>query len=187
MIIGLTGSYCSGKDTVAEYISQRHGYIHFSLSDLIRELMQKNAIELTRENLIVFGTNLRKENGNGILAKKVLDKIDLHGKYCVTSIRHPEEVYELRRSKDFVLVNVDAPREVRFERMQRRQRFGDPQTLEKFIDLEKKESQSECPGQQLIKTARLADITFINDSNDICTLKVTIDELLKNINDEPNL
>ncbi|MDR1522949.1 MAG: dephospho-CoA kinase [Endomicrobium sp.] len=184
MIIGLTGSYCSGKDTVAEYISQKHGYIHFSLSDVIRETMQENAIELTRQNLIVFGTNLRKENGNGILAKKVLDKIDLYGKYCVTSIRHPEEVNELRERKDFVLVNVDAPQKVRFERMQKRKRCGDPQTLEKFIELEKQESQSDGSGQQLIKTAKLADITIINDSDDMHTLESRVDELLKNINDK---
>ena len=187
MIIGLTGSYCSGKDTVAEYISQKHGYIHFSLSDIIRELMQKDAIEPTRENLIVFGTNLRGKNGNAMLARKVLDKIDLHGKYCVTSIRHPDEVNELKKRKDFVLVNVDAPEDVRFKRMQKRQRPGDPQTLEEFIEFEKKESQSEGSGQQIVKTARMADVTFINDSNDIYTLKVTIDGLLKNIEDERNL
>ncbi|MDR2617096.1 MAG: dephospho-CoA kinase [Endomicrobium sp.] len=187
MIIGLTGSYCSGKDTVAEYISQKHGYIHFSLSDIIRELMQKDAIEPTRENLIVFGTNLREKNGNGILARKVLDKIDLHGKYCVTSIRHPDEVNELKKRKDFVLVNVDAPEDVRFKRMQKRQRPGDLQTLEKFIEFENKESQSEGSGQQIVKTARMADVTLINGSNDIYMLKVTIDELLKNIEDERNL
>ncbi|MDR2427358.1 MAG: AAA family ATPase [Endomicrobium sp.] len=71
MIIGLTGSYCSGKDTVADYISQKHGYKHFSLSDVIREIMKEAGLEPTRENLITFGTNLREENGNGVLAKKV--------------------------------------------------------------------------------------------------------------------
>ncbi|MDR1418708.1 MAG: AAA family ATPase [Endomicrobium sp.] len=187
MIIGLTGSYCSGKDTVAEYISQKYGFIHFSLSDVIREIMQENGIETTRENLIVFGTNLRKEYGNGILAKKVLDKINSCDKYCITSIRHSEEVNELRKRKDFILIYVDAPEDIRFKRMQKRQRAGDPQTLEKLIEFEKKESQGEGSGQQLVKTAKMADITFINDSNDMYTLRVTIDELLKNIDNERNL
>ena len=44
MIIGLTGSYCSGKDTVANYIVQNYGFIHFSLSDEIRVLMKEQNI-----------------------------------------------------------------------------------------------------------------------------------------------
>ncbi|MCA6070396.1 MAG: AAA family ATPase [Endomicrobium sp.] len=181
MIIGLTGSYCSGKDTIAEYISKKYGYKHFSLSDVIRDVMKEEGIEPVRENLIVFGTKLRGKNGNGVLAKKVLEKINLDGKYCITSIRHSDEVKALQERKDFVLVNIDAPQDVRFERMQNRKRPGDPQTLEKFIELEKIESQTEGSGQQLRKTANMADITFINDSNDITTLEVAIDDLLKSI------
>ncbi len=181
MIIGLTGSYCSGKDTVAEYIVKTHGYMHFSLSDIIREIMTEEGIAATRENLIVFGTKLRAENGNGILAKKALQKTEEGKNYCITSIRHPDEVLELKKHKDFVLINVDAPVSVRFDRMQTRKRSGDPQTLDKFIELEKKESQSEGSGQQLTKTASMADITFINDSTNLAVLENNIDELLKKI------
>ena len=181
MIIGLTGSNCSGKDTVAEYIVKNHGYGHFSLSDVIREIMAEEGIEPIRENLIVFGTKLRAENGNGVLAKKVLQKIESGKNYCITSIRHSDEVLELKKRKDFVLINVDAPIEIRFDRMQKRKRPGDPQALDKFIELEKKESQSEGSGQQLTKTAAMSDITFINDSNSISSLKRSIDELLKKL------
>ena len=181
MVIGLTGSYCSGKDTVAEYIVQSHGFTHYSLSDVIREAMVKEGVETTRENLILFGTNLRSKNGNGILAKMVLEKMSASGSYCITSIRHPDEVRELKNRKDFVLVNTDAPQSVRFARMQKRKRPGDPETLEKFIELEKKESQSEGSGQQLLKTAALADITFINDFNDLESLKSKVDAMLKSL------
>jgi dephospho-CoA kinase len=184
MIIGLTGSYCCGKDTVADYISKKHGYVHFSLSNIIREIMKEAGIEPIRENLIVFGTKLREENGNGILAKKVLEKIEDRGKYCITSIRHSKEVSELKKRRDFVLVNVDAPQDVRFARMQKRKRSGDPQTLEKFIELEKKESQISGSGQQLKKAANMADITFINNSNDMETLEVAVDKLLEDLENE---
>ncbi|GHT49437.1 dephospho-CoA kinase [Endomicrobiia bacterium] len=181
MIIGLTGSNCSGKDTIAEYISKKYDYKHFSLSDIIREIMKEKGIDPTRENLIIFGTKLREKNGNGVLAKKVLEKTDLNGKYCITSIRHPDEVNELRKRKDFVLVNIDASQNVRFERMRKRKRQGDPSTLERFIYLEMQEYQTEGSGQQLRRTANMADITFTNDSNDITTLEVTIEGLLKDI------
>jgi dephospho-CoA kinase len=181
MIIGLTGSYCCGKDTVAEYIVKKHAFIHFSLSDVIREVMRKEGVDIIRENLIVFGTRLRRENGNGVLAKLVIEKMADDKNYCITSIRHPDEVFQLRTKKDFVLINVDAPQKIRFERMLSRKRLGDPDTLEKFIELEKKESQSSGAGQQLVKTAELADIIFINDVNDINLLSQKIDNLLAQI------
>jgi Dephospho-CoA kinase len=187
MIIGLTGSYCSGKDTVADYIVNRHGFGHYSLSDIIRECMKEEKIEPTRENLIVFGTNLRLENGNGVLAKKALEKMSDGKNYCVTSIRHPDEINELRKRKDFTLINVDAPQSVRFERMQKRKRAGDPETLEKFIELELKESQSEGSGQQLAKCAQMADIVFINDENDMETLNKKIEVLLSEISAKQNV
>ena len=40
MIIGITGSYASGKDTVAS-ILQEKGFIHYSLSDILREELKK--------------------------------------------------------------------------------------------------------------------------------------------------
>ena len=181
MIIGLTGSYCSGKDTVAEYIVKAYGYGHYSLSDVIRDVMKNEGVEPTRENLIAFGTNLRAKNGNGVLAKKVLSLMEEGQNYCITSIRHSDEVTELKKRKDFVLINVDAPQNARFERMKKRQRTGDPETLEKFLELEKKESQTSGSGQQLVKTAKMADITFINDSDDIETMKAGVDGLLKKI------
>ncbi len=178
MIIGLTGSYCSGKDTVADYIVKKHAFGHYSLSDIIREVMIKEGIDTTRENLISFGTKLRADNGNGILAKKALEKMEEGENYCITSIRHPDEVNELRKRKDFILVNVDAPVNIRFARMQSRKRPGDPKTLEKFIELEKRESQSQGSGQQLAKTAEMADITFINDSDSLDALHNSVDALL---------
>ncbi|MDR3112302.1 MAG: AAA family ATPase [Elusimicrobiota bacterium] len=180
MIIGLTGSYCSGKDTIADFLVSKYGFKHFSLSDIIRGEMSLHNIEPTRENLITFGANLRSNNGNSVLAEKVLAKIS-DGNFCITSIRHPDEVEFLRKRKDFVLVNVDADKNLRFARMQTRNRAGDPKTIEKFIELEKRESQSEGSGQQLTKTAAAADITFLNNSTDKEILNSEIAHLLEQI------
>lgn len=181
MIIGLTGSYCSGKDTVADYIVKNNGFTHFSLSDEIRLLMKEQNIEPTRENLIKFGTELRQNNGNGVLAKSVMKKFQDGKDYCITSIRHSEEVKTFKTLKDFVLINVDAPQSLRFARMQMRKRPGDPETLEKFIELEKKESQSSGSGQQVALCCQMADITFVNDTNDLSALHKKIDDLLKEL------
>jgi dephospho-CoA kinase len=149
--------------------------------------MKEKGIEPTRENLTAFGTELREENGNGILAKKALEKIDLNSRFCITSIRHTGEVEKLRERKDFILVNITAPQRMRFERMQNRKRTGDPQTFEKLTELEEKESQTEGHGQQLKKTADMADINFINYSNDMASLEITIEKLLKILKTNDNI
>jgi len=181
MIIGLTGTYCSGKDTVAEYIVSNYGFGHFSLSDEIRFLMKEAKIEPTRENLIVFGTNLRKNEGNDVLAKSVIKKFEPGKNYCITSIRHSKEVEKFKTIENFVLINVDAPGIIRFERMRKRKRPGDPETFEKFAELEKKESQSSGSGQQVALCASMADITFINDASGIAELHSKIDSLMSEL------
>ncbi|MDR3048629.1 MAG: AAA family ATPase [Elusimicrobiota bacterium] len=179
MIIGLTGSYASGKDTAADYIIRKFGFEHFSLSDIIREEMKAQGVEPTRENLIVFGTKLRAQNGNGVLSKMAIKKTDSGKNYCITSIRHPDEVLELKKNANFILIDIDAPAKIRFERMKKRNRNGDPQDFDTFVKLEQKESQEEGSGQQLSKTAALADIKITNDSDDVKNLEKQIDALIK--------
>ncbi|MDR2676605.1 MAG: AAA family ATPase [Endomicrobium sp.] len=180
MIVGLTGFCCSGKDTIAIYLTEKYGYEHYSLSDVIREMMVRISVEPSRENMISWGNQLRKNEGNGILARKVLENNRLSSNCCITSIRHPDEVIELKKS-NFILVNVDATRHIRFSRMRSRNRAGDPSTIEKFVEFEERELQIDGHGQQLMRTINMADITFVNNFSSISLLKVSVDGLVKNL------
>ena len=181
MLIGLTGSYCSGKDTVADYLVNKKGFGHVSLSDELRKVLHARNIETTRENLIRIGTELRGKEGSGVLAKLALGDIPQDKNFTVTSIRHPTEVETLRSRKDFVLINVDAPAVKRFERMEHRNRPGDPKTFDEFLEMEKRESQDSGPGQQLKKCMELATIHFINDTDNLPELYSKIETLLEKL------
>jgi dCMP deaminase len=87
---------------------------------------------VTIPNLTAVGNELRRLHGPGILAKRALARMDFGRNWVVTSIRNPAEVAALRRRPDFVLVFVDAPQRVRFERSRSRARSGDPATFEEF-------------------------------------------------------
>jgi len=163
MIVGLTGSFCAGKDTAAEYLVKDRSYAHYSLSDELREVMRARGIATSRENLIRTGTELRETEGNAALVQRALKRCSPGVNCIITSIRHPAEVNELRKRNDFILINIGAPARVRFARMQRRARPGDPETFEKFIEFEKKESQTSGSGQQLKECEKLADVTIMND------------------------
>jgi dephospho-CoA kinase len=181
-IIGLTGLCCSGKDTVADYLSTMYGYKHYSLSDIIRQLLSEETIVPTRVNLAMFGVNLRKKYGNSILVKYILKNIKgFHytNKYCISSIRHTAEVIELRHIGKFILVNVIAPIYLRFLRMQRRCRLGDPTNILDFVKLEKQEDNKQHNSyQQVSKTAKMADITIVNDTDDLRQLTLQVRNVL---------
>jgi len=165
VIIGLTGENCAGKGTVAAHLL-RKGFTPYSLSDIIREELAKEGKEVTRDNMIMKGNSLREQHGSAILAKRTAEKIKKGENYTIDSIRNPAEVEELRKLEGFFLVHVTAPPEIRFKRMQKRNRMGDPATFDSFKAIEEIEigGTSEF-SQNLAKTFKLADRVLVNDSD----------------------
>ncbi|HLC51805.1 MAG TPA: deaminase [Candidatus Nanoarchaeia archaeon] len=165
MIIGVTGMYCSGKDTVAEML-QKQKFIHYSLSDEIRFEMQTRKIKITRDSMINFANKLREEEGPDVFAKKVLAKLKDEKNYVLTSIRHPDELKVLQQNKEFVFLNVTAPEEIRLQRIIARNRDeGDPKTIEELRSREKQESSEDKNKQQLHKVIKKADIVLNNEGS----------------------
>jgi dCMP deaminase len=180
MIIGLTGTNGAGKTEVADYLRSR-GFEYQSLSDEIRAEIRKRGQEITREVLISVGNELRSRYGPGVLAERVLRRLDRNHNYVVDSIRNPSEVEALRSRGDFRLLCVDADVRLRFSRTRERGRERAAQTLEQFVAEESRELDSHDPAnQQLIATRRLADITVRNDGS-IEDLRTQLDRLLPEI------
>ncbi len=177
MIIGVTGAYASGKDTVADML-QKMNFYHISLSDIIRDEMKLQKIKLTRENMIRVGTKLRSEFGADILAKRALRKVRDGENYVFTSIRNPKEVEYLMKREDFLMVNVIAPEKVRLRRILGRNREGDPKTLKELKESERKENTSNPNEQQLNTVAKMAKIVIKNDS-DLTMLQEKVQRLVQ--------
>ncbi len=181
MIIGVTGNYASGKDSVAD-ILQRKNFYHVSFSDILREKLTSLGKEITRDNLIEFGNEIRREKGNDILAKLSLEKVTDNRDYVFTSIRNPDEVRTLQERKDFVLVNVIASETIRLERILKRERReeNEPKTLEELREKEARENTSDPSKQQLNKVGEMANITLDNSST-IKNLEEGVEKLLTSL------
>lgn len=164
MIIGITGNYGSGKDAVAG-ILQKMNFFHVSFSDSLREILKKNNLEVTRENLINIGNDLREKYGSDILACLALEKIKEGENYVFTSIRNPSEVEKLMEREDFLLVNVTASEEVRLKRILARNRENDPKNLEELRKREIQENSTDPYAQQLRRVAAMARVILSNDSS----------------------
>jgi dCMP deaminase len=178
MIIGLTGMYGSGKDSVAEHLVMKYGFIHSSLSDRIREELDKRGVEITRDSLITTANELREKFGHGVLAERTLDKLkEKEGDFVINSIRHPAEVKALQKDGHFFLIEVRAPIKIRFERIKARNREQDPNTLSELKEKEQLESQESGPGQQLTNVIKMAGAVVMNDKT-LKELYAKIDKLV---------
>lgn len=166
MIVGVTGYFCSGKDSFAE-ILQRKGFAHISLSDMIREELRSRGMDVTIPNLTEVGNELRRHYGVGVLGQRACQHMDRTRHWVVTSVRTPGEVEALREREDFAMVFIDADQRVRFERSLSRARSGDPMTFEDFQAAEARQHdahEGDPATQQLAACREMADFKIANDT-----------------------
>lgn len=159
-LVGLTGTNGAGKGEAAAYLVKK-GYAYVSLSDEIREDLGRKGKAATRDEMIAAGNALRRKYGADILARRVMQKVK--GPAVIDSIRNAREIAYLRRRRDFILVAVDAPAELRFTRVRKRGRAESASTFKEFTAKEKEEMSGGRSGQQLRRCLSLADVTIIND------------------------
>ncbi len=166
MIVGVTGLPCSGGGSFAQLLLSK-GFEQLSYSDILRAELRAAGKEVTRETMQEQGNAIRSEFGPGELSRRLLAKIDLKKNYVLTTIRNPAEIEVLRQTGVFVLVHVDAPRDVRYQRMTSRARENDPVTHEMFIALDSKELGLGQPthGLRIGDCITLADYTLMNDGS----------------------
>lgn len=181
MIIGVTGFNASGKGEFCKYLATK-GFIVYSLSDILREELQKQGKNINVENLIAKGNELRHEYGNSILADRTLKKIKPENNYVIDSIRNPAEINALKQNKDFHLVFIEAPPiEIRFERVKKRSREGETLNFGDFKREEEKQLENPDPAsQQLLKCREMSDFIIHNDSA-LENLYKKIDELIEGL------
>ena len=131
MLVGLTGRNASGKTTVVLWFASG-GMRTLSCSDSIRRWLSEEGIKETRESLIEGGRELRRRGGAGGLAEMLLEEL-ASDDAVIDSIRTPGEVEALRARDDFVLIEVRAGADSRWQRAQERARPGDPSDRAAFV------------------------------------------------------
>jgi dephospho-CoA kinase len=164
MIIGVTGRIGSGKGEVVKFFLKKN-FIYFTLSQILREELEKQGVEITRKNLQDIGDLLRSKEGPGALIKRLLNKLEPGKNYIIDGIRNPGEIEVLRKLINFYLISVDSSQKQRFIRVLGRAKESDPKTIEDFILIDERDfCDKENPfGQQVGKCMEQADFHIIND------------------------
>jgi dephospho-CoA kinase len=168
MIIGVTGTVAAGKETLTSYFREK-GFIYFETREIIKEELTKLGLEHSRTNMQDWADKLRQENGPGALMQVMLDRTEPGKNYMFDSLRNHLEA-EFLKSKlgdEFLLLAVDAPAEIRFQRMVSRGKESDPRTWEEFVRMNERDldDKSNPHGQHVGKLLEMADFVITNDSD----------------------
>lgn len=135
-LIGISGTFASGKDTVAKFLVQDFGFTHVSSSNIVRKVAMKKYGSIERPVLAKTATELRYAQGAGAL---VLEALKAPRPLVITGIRTLGEAKTLKAAGGTLLF-VDAPVELRYERVKSRKRDSETQlTLDEFKANEAKE------------------------------------------------
>ena len=185
MFLGFTGPNAAGKSEAIKYLVEKKKFIQRSLSDIIRDEAKARGLDVTRNNLVMIGNELRGKEGASVLAKRTVPKIKNAPQAVIDSIRNVSEIEELRLSlQGFKLVGITADIKVRFDRAKKRGRIGDSTTLEEFTKQEATENSADPTAQQLDKCFALADIKLDN-SGKVDALYAQIDKMLEDLKYTP--
>jgi dephospho-CoA kinase len=184
-VVGLTGTICSGKETVKEIIKKKVNCYYVTISDIIRAEVEKKKGVLDRKILQDMGNEMRKNYGNHILAMLAIEYLNRDKEMIVIDgIRNPGEVDYLRKKfgNNFKLIAVDAAPEIRFERILKRGQKSDPKTWEEFVVMDERDKGKNEPeyGQQVGKCIQTADFVVMNDGT-LEELENKLNEVIKNI------
>ncbi|HTX44393.1 MAG TPA: AAA family ATPase [Methanocella sp.] len=134
-VIAFVGMPGAGK-TEASNVAREMGIPVVVMGDVIREEVGKRGLPPTDENIGAIANLLRKEEGMDAIARRCIPMImALEGKAAVVvvdGIRGIAEVEGFKKAFDdnFTLVKIDAPFELRLERLKGRGRSDDVGSVE---------------------------------------------------------
>ena len=168
MIVGISGSFSSGKDTLAQHLADKYGFMNISTGDIVREIAQAQRGSIERPVLQEVADELRHKYGGAVLVERALDRyhnsIRNYAGVAITGIRSLGEAKAVKELGG-TLVFVDAPIELRYKRMQARKRDGESSvSLQEFTQREEAELSSGTSDADfnLLAIEKLADIPIIN-------------------------
>jgi dephospho-CoA kinase len=166
MYVAITGTIAAGKGEIVK-ILQRRGFVHYGFGDMLREELSRSGVTPTREATQKYANEQRATHGHGFLAKILVARMekDTPKNAVFESVRHPAELALLRRLPKFVLISVDAPRDVRYERLTSRGRNEGIGSYEEFCRLEDAELEGSGAGQQILAVMGEADVKIVNNGS----------------------
>jgi len=182
IIIGITGTLGAGKGEIVNYLVNKKGFIHFSVSDYLKKEINKRKLPINRESMRIVANEIRTKYGAGFIVDFLYKKAKTTNKNSIIeSIRTLGEVNTLKEKGNFYLFAVNADPKIRFERIKKRESEKDNVNFKEFINAERKEMNNKDPSKQNLKECiKNANYKFDNNGT-FENLHQQIDKTLQEI------
>ncbi|GAC1390560.1 MAG: hypothetical protein NVSMB46_00530 [Candidatus Saccharimonadales bacterium] len=147
VILGLSGTNGSGKDTVAHLLVKKHNFYFASATDMLRDELLKRELPVDRIHKARLSAEWRRQHGMAVIVDRAyqtfLESKEQYPGLIVGSLRHPGEADAIHALNGHVLW-IDAPIEVRYKRIQNNSHLRgriaeDKKTFKEFLAEEKRE------------------------------------------------
>ncbi len=158
-IIGMPGS---GKSTLASILA-RKSFSVFEMGDVVRNMMNKEGIEINNHTIREFALRIRKEQGSTAVSKYAAREIrGIKGDVVVSGVRSTSEINYFKKhiKGSIYIVRITAPMRTRYRRMKRRHRKDEPETYKDFLWREEKEKR-----YGVVAAEKHVNFTVINNGN----------------------
>jgi dephospho-CoA kinase len=176
-IIAFVGMPASGKSVASDVVKEENIDV-VNMGDVIRDEVKARGLDPTDANTGGVANDLRDKEGMDAVAKRCVPKIEALGKdlVVVDGVRGIAEVtfFKEHFGDDFTLVFIDAPLEIRFERVTNRGRSDDMTDIEALKVRDEREL-----GWGLEEAIKVADIT-VENTDTIDAFRNTINGILEN-------
>ena len=160
MVVGLCGRIAAGKGEAADFIASKYDASIIRFSDILKDVLVVLGKEDSRENLQTLGAGLRGAFSDNILIEAMKDRINkLDAKAVVVDgVRYVPEAELVSSFTRSILVYIDAPIDLRYERTLSRGTRGEAdQTKAEFMGNDEGETE-----QTLGRLRELADVVIDN-------------------------
>jgi dephospho-CoA kinase len=177
-IIALSGKMGSGKTAASDFLHTKYGAKQMRFSQILMDVLTRLHLPVERSTLQNLGHALRTCVGETVVVDAF--RADLEAEdaeiIVVDGVRYPNEVELVRSFPGSILLYLDAPQRVRYERCVKRGEKGEASiAFSEFAASEKKETE-----RHLGEIMKLADFVIVNEGS-IAQLEQRIEEVLKDI------
>ncbi|KAJ2898547.1 uncharacterized protein MKZ38_003838 [Zalerion maritima] len=183
MLIGICGALCAGKNTIANYLAEHHGFQRIYLVESASEGGDP-ALNSTTHPPSTKGSSSTLCPITFTSSDDLLNFVTKHWRtrYVTTHIDSPSLLDQLSRRPFFLLISVDAPILRRYSRHVARCRGQrNPESGEELMNFEAFAQQSDehlySPSTGLFSLSARADIVLLNTSTSVAHLYATLGRL----------
>jgi dephospho-CoA kinase len=175
LVIGIAGRIGAGKTSAAMYLSSKHGFQYLRYSRVLSEWLARDPEKKSR--LQEIGWRVMVGGMQSELNRRLIAQIRPRVDVAVDGLRHPIDFASLTDSfpESFYLVYIDSPSNLRWERLNGRNRYAD------FVLFQAADSH---PVEQQIETLRTRAARVLKNERSLEGLYSELDNVVQEFRKE---